>query len=207
MSRTHRQHGCPGPRNRHRDLHLAHGRGAPTCATDFAKALPTTGRLVVHGKGAITFTLAEGPRCVGYGAGPPEPQNEPQELTITGGTGLFATASGSGKLEARALVGGAGTETLTGTLEVPGLTFDVTPPTLSGATAKTVRVAEKGAKTARVTFMVTATDDVDDSRPVSCQPKSGSRFKVGKTTVRCETSDSSGNTGKAAFVVTVKPRR
>ena len=119
------------------------GVGPPTCATDFAKALPTTGRLVVHGKGAITFTLAEGPRCVGYGAGPPEPQNEPQELTITGGTGLFATASGSGKLEARALAGGAGTETLTGTLEVPGLTFDVTPPTLSGATAKTVRVAER----------------------------------------------------------------
>ena len=58
-----------------------------------------------------------------------------------------------------------------------------------------------------MTFKVTATDDVDGSRPVSCQPKSGSRFKVGKTTVRCETSDSSGNTGKAAFVVTVKPRR
>ena len=54
---------------------------------------------------------------------------------------------------------------------------------------------------------VAATDDVDGSLPVSCQPKSGSRFKIGKTTVRCEATDSSGNTAKAAFRVTVRPRQ
>ena len=111
-------------------------------------------------------------------------RNEPQELTTTGGTGPFAAASGRGTLE-RSLAGGAGTETWTGTLEVPGFEFDLTPPKLIGASAKTVRVPKKGAKSARVTFKVTATDDVDGAVPVSCQPKSGSRFKVGKTTVRC----------------------
>ena len=124
-------------------------------------------------------------------------------MTIVGGTAasliLFTVAE-------RSIGGGFGSETWTGTLEVPGLTFDLTPPTLSGAKARTVRVPKK-AKTARVTFKVTATDDVDRSVPVSCQPKSGSRFKVGRTRVRCETTDTSANTAKAAFTVTVKRRR
>jgi len=67
--------------------------------------------------------------------------------------------------------------------------------------------APKGAKTARVTFKVTARDGVDSAVPVACQPRSGSRFRIGRTTVRCEATDSSGNTGKAAFTVTVKRRR
>ena len=58
-----------------------------------------------------------------------------------------------------------------------------------------------------MTFEVTATDDLDGSVAVSCRPKSGSRFKVGKTSVRCEATDWSGNTGRAAFTVTVKRRR
>ena len=176
--------------------------GPPACPADFAKPLATTGRLVVAGKGEITFAVADGAQCVRL-----EPvRNEPQELTFTGGTGRFAGASGSGKLEARAISGGTGTETLTGTLVVPGLEFDLAPPTLSGAPAKTVR-APKGAKSARVTYKVAATDDVDGAVPVSCKPRSGNRFKVGRTTVRCEATDSSGNTAKAAFVVTVRKSR
>jgi hypothetical protein len=179
------------------------GVGPPTCARpDFAKALAAKGRISVAGKGEITFTLAEGSRCVSLDA---LPQNEPQEFTITGGTGPFAGAAGRGTVAERSIGGGVGTETWTGTLDVPGLTFDLTPPTLSGANAKTVRVPKK-AKTARVTFKVTATDDVDGSVPVSCQPKSGSRFKVGRTRVRCKATDTSANTAKAAFTVTVKRR-
>jgi hypothetical protein len=199
------------------------GLGPPTCPADFAKLLATSGRLSVAGKGEITFTIAEGPRCVRFAAGPGpdfspipsetglQPRNEPQEFTVTGGTGPFAGASGSGTLEHRWFnwsrepdVGG---ETWTGTLEVPGVTFDVTPPTLTGATAKTVHVPKKGTKSARVIFKVTATDDVDGAVPVSCRPGSGSRFEVGRTTVRCEATDSSGNTGSAAITVTVKGRR
>ena len=132
-------------------------------------------------------------------------RNEPQDFTITGGTGPSPGRPGEGQSLERSIGGGVGSETWTGTLVVPGLEFDLTPPKLSGA-AKTVRAA-KGAKTARVTFKVTATDDVDVSVPVLCQPRSGGRFKLGKTTVRCSATDSSGNTSQASFVVTVKPRR
>ena len=86
-----------------------------------------------------------------------------------------------------------------------GPEFDLTAPTFRGAVPKTVRAA-KGAKTARVTFKVTAVDAVDGAVPTACQPKSGSRFKVGKTTVRCSAMDSSANTAKTSFTVTVKRR-
>ena len=79
-----------------------------------------------------------------------------------------------------------------GRFGVPGHTFDVTAPKLLGAGSKTAR-AEKGAKAARVRFEVTATDRVDGAVPVSCQPRSGSYFKVGRTTVRCVAADSTGN--------------
>lgn len=174
--------------------------GPPACPANLAKPLATTGRLKVAAKGEITFRLDAGARCVDV-----EPvRNEPQEFTITGGTGPFVAASGEGTIE-RSLAGGAGTETWTGTLDVPDLTFDLTAPTFRGAVPKTVRAA-KGAKTARVTFKVTAVDAVDGAVPTACQPKSGSRFKVGKTTVRCSAMDSSANTAKKSFTVTVKRR-
>lgn len=187
--------------------------GPPTCPPDLAKPLATSGQLFIGDVGAITFTLAEGARCVGVESA----WNEPQELTITGGggPGPFADASGAGAV-VRGFddVGGFSAEYWAGTLEAPGLglappgpVFDLTPPMLSGAVARTVRVAKNGAKSARVTFEVTAIDDLDGSVPVSCRPKSGSRFKVGTTRVRCEASDWSGNTSRATFTVTVKQRR
>jgi hypothetical protein len=178
------------------------GVGPPTCATDSAKALRATGRLSVEGKGVIAFTLAPAARCVPYNA---LPQNEPQEFTLTGGTGRFADAAGSGTVAGREIGGGVGRETWTGTLAVPGLTFDLTPPILRGATTKTVRIP-RSARSARVTFKVTATDRMDGTVPVLCRPKSGSRFTVGRTRVRCSASDSSGNTATATLAVIVKRR-
>ena len=94
------------------------GVGPPTCPAGFAKPLATTGRLSVAGKGEIAFALSEGARCMDS----EEAWKEPQEFTITGGTGPFAAASGTGKLEQRwfnwARVPDVGGETWTGTLEV-----------------------------------------------------------------------------------------
>ena len=175
--------------------------GPPTCPAGVGKPLATTGRLVVEGKGEIRFALADGAECVDL-----EPLRlEPQSLTITGGTGIYDGASGSGTLE-RNLSNGVGNETWTGTLAVPGLEFDVTPPTLSGARSKTVR-APRRAKSVRVTYKVTASDAVDGPVRVSCEPRSGARFPIGRTFVACEATDSSGNTSGARFVVKVKRRR
>jgi HYR domain len=179
------------------------GVGPPTCAAEFAKALVANGRLSVAGKGEITFALAEAARCVPYAA---FPQNEPQEFTITGGTGPFAGAAGRGTIALRSIGGGVGREIWTGTLVVPGFEFDVTPPAVTGAKPKTVR-APKGAKRVRVTYRVTARDDVDGELPVACRPRSGFRFRVGRTVVTCSAADTSANTRTARFRITVTGAR
>ena len=141
---------------------------------------------------------AEGARCFDI-----EPlRNEPQDFTITGGTGLYAGAFGSGTVE-RSLAGDGGTERWTATLVAPEIEFDVTPPTLAGAQARTVH-APKGAKRARVTYRVVARDAADGELPAPCQPRSGSRFMIGRTVVTCSATDTSANTRTTRFRITVK---
>jgi HYR domain len=179
----------------------AYGAGSPPCPSGLLRPLATSGRLVVAGKGELHFALAQGARCVEL-----EPvRNEPQDFTITGGTGTYQGASGSGKVEP-AVSAGVGSERWTGRIAVPALEFDVTPPTLSGATSKIVR-APRGAKRARVTYRVTASDDADGQVPATCNPRSGSRFPVGRTVVRCSATDSSANTANAAFRIIVRARK
>ena len=53
-------------------------------------------------------------------------------------------------------------------------------------------------------YAVTALDTTDGTLPVTCRPRSGSLFKLGRTSVTCSATDSSGNTGRTRFVVTVR---
>jgi HYR domain len=182
------------------------GLGPPSCAVGSGEALASSSGFVVAGKGEIHFALAEG-GCISQ----EEPiYNQTQAYTITGGTGIYAGASGSGTVERRlggtTATGRNGTETWKGTLSVPGLEFDTTRPTITGATNKTVRAA-KHARTARVRFTVTAQDDKDGVVPVKCTPRSGSRFRIGRTRVTCEATDASANTAAASFTVTVRARK
>jgi hypothetical protein len=176
--------------------------GPPACAAFDARLLANAFRLTVAGKGEIHVALAEGP-CVPV----TDVINQSQTFIVTGGTGSYAGASGGGVV-ARSLgelgaQGRSGRETWTGTLQVAGLEFDLTPPVLTGATKKTVK-AKKGAKRARVTFRVTAQDDRDGAVPVACSPRSGFAFPVGRTRVTCDASDSSANVVKASFTVVVQ---
>lgn len=166
-----------------------------------------TAVIEVAGKGRIDLSLAA-PYC-----GPFSPAEVgPLEGTITGGSGTYEGASGS--VQFRASVSeylnpchcGTASDTWTGTLTVPGLEFDLTPPVLKGAVSKTVR-APKKARRVRVRYTVTARDAVDASVPVACKPRSGSRFKLGRTVVNCSATDSSANTATAKFRITVKKRR
>ena len=175
--------------------------GPPTCPSDLVKPLASTGRLVVAGKGEIRFKIEDGSRCVVL-----EPvRNEPQDFTITGGTGPYEGASGSGTLT-RTVSSGVGSERVTGTLVAPGVEFDVTPPRLSGAISKTVP-ARRGAKRVRVSYTVRATDAVDGQLRSTCVPRSGSWFRIGRTAVICTASDSSANTATSSFRVTVRRSR
>jgi hypothetical protein len=181
--------------------------GQPSCTREvLGKALAYPIRITVAGKGEIQLAVAEGAQCIDVEA----VKTQTQAFTVTGGTGMYAGASGSGTLE-RTLGeptdnGRRGVETWTGTLNVPGLDFDVVPPALVGAVNKAVK-AKKGAKTVRVAYRVTATDTRDGPVPASCKPASGSRFSLGRTRVTCETSDSSANAATASFTVLVKATR
>jgi hypothetical protein len=129
-----------------------------------------------------------------------------RSFTVVGGTGAYTGATGAGSIRREAQfvgAGAAGTDFVTGTIAVPGLDFDLVPPKISGATAKTVR-APKGARSARVTYRLKALDDVDGGVPVICKPKSGTRFRIGRTLVVCTATDRSGNSQVARFWVTVR---
>ena len=173
-----------------------------SCATGL-KVLETTVRLEVAGKGELRLALERYRQCI------PSALILTRAFTVTGGSGIYAGASGSGTVNHDAhytFSGAAGTDTFTGTLTLPGLEFDLTPPTLKGNANKTVR-ARKGLRRMRVAYKVTALDDVDGAVPVSCRPRSGSRFKIGRTTVKCSATDRSANTQSARFRVVVKKRR
>lgn len=186
------------------EFHLS--QGPPRCAEGFGKALAYPIRFTVAGKGEIHVAVAEAD-CVDVES----IRTQTQTFTVTGGTGAYAGASGSGTLE-RVLgsvtsTGRSGHEAWKGTLVVPGIaTFDVTQPTISGAVNRTVR-APRRARSVQVRFSVTAQDAVDGAVPVACAPRSGSRFRVGRTRVTCSATDTSGNTATARFAIRVTPRR
>jgi HYR domain len=165
----------------------------------------TAAAITVAGKGEIDVSLTDPYSC--------HPKSfirtRTVDFAVTGGSGMYAGASGNGTVEnvhvpVSEFPGvGDGIDTWSGPLTVPGLDFDVTAPTVSGAVRKTVRAPNK-AKRARVRYTVTAKDTVDGAVPVICKPRSGSFFKLGKTKVTCSASDKSGNTARVTFVVTVQ---
>jgi hypothetical protein len=172
-------------------------QGSPSCPEGLSRARAYPVRFAIASKGEIHFQLAAGAECVN------EAKAQAQTFTVTGGTGIYAGASGTGTVTRQLGSTSAGGETWTGTLTVPGLEFDLTRPTLTGATNKTVR-ARKGAKSARVAFKVTARDDRDGTLPVACTRRSGSLFKIGKTRVTCSSIDRSANAANASFTITVR---
>jgi hypothetical protein len=132
----------------------------------------------------------------------------PLDFTVTGGSGMYARATGSVTFKTSVFLrdSRSSRDTWTGTLAVAGVDFDLTPPTISGAVPKTVG-APKRVKRVRVRYSVTAQDAVDGSVPVFCEPRSGSFFELGRTRVTCTATDTSGNARRARFTVTVTRRR
>jgi HYR domain len=174
----------------------------PGCAANQVRVLPTAARLQVRNKGEIQIRVA-GSGCLDRV--PPLRLRADEAFTVTGGSGVYAGASGGGTL-ATVSYGPpsfGGMDAWTGTLIVPGLSFDLTAPALTAPGSKTIRVPRR-VKRVRVAYVVVAQDDVDGGVPVTCLPRSGSWFPVGRTRVRCSAADTSGNASTTSFVVTVK---
>jgi hypothetical protein len=186
--------------------------GTAECPGNY-RVLALSIQFIVGTKGTIQIASAPSTDCM------PEGQavtlNFPS-FTITGGSGIYSGASGTGtfrKLLRPASAGAfpepgmaIGKDIWDGTLLVPGLAFDTTAPVVRGATTKNV-VAPGGVKRVHVRYRLSALDETDGALPVSCRPPTGSLFKVGRTVVACSATDKSGNTGRARFTVTVRARR
>lgn len=102
-------------------------------------------------------------------------------------------------------LGGVGGMAFTADLSYEGgsaTACDTTAPLVSVPAA--ISVDATGPAGAAVTFAATATDPDDAAGPVSCSSASGSTFPIGTTTVSCTSTDSFGNTGSAAFTITVR---
>ena len=175
-------------------------RGPPFCTEGTTKRLGYPARWAIANKGEIYFAVAESAQCFGeFDLG-----TATLAFTVTGGTGIYAGASGGGTVShvASPLSDGkfGGVQKWNGTLTVSGFDFDLTAPTFTGVANKTAK-AKKGARFARVTFQVAAQDDRDGALPVTCVPRSGSRFRIGRTRVVCTATDTSANRKAAAFTV------
>jgi hypothetical protein len=78
---------------------------------------------------------------------------------------------------------------------------DTTPPVLTLPADITVTATSRLG--ARVSYVATATDNVDPHPTVSCAPPSGAQFPIGSTTVSCTARDASGNQSQGSFHVRV----
>jgi hypothetical protein len=89
---------------------------------------------------------------------------------------------------------------LLGDIELGGA--DATPPVVTVPTGVVSNAT--GPAGAVVSFVTSATDEVDGPVPVTCSPASGSTFPIGTTTVTCTATDSSSNSASASFTIHVK---
>jgi hypothetical protein len=179
---------------------------APTgCPTGTQKILSYPAQLMVKDRGAILITVAASDTCANTGV---PVLSVAQAFTITGGTGVFADASGSGMVS-RTNVGccpGHATDNWEGTISAPAFVPDLTPPTINGAHKRVVRAPAR-VNRIRVRYRVTALDAIDGALRPTCRPRSGSRFRVGRrTTVRCSVSDLRANFRRTKFTVDVRRR-
>jgi hypothetical protein len=105
--------------------------GAEGCSSGDYKALATTARLRVSGKGDIEVAVDEGPGCRPTGT-----FNFSRPFTVTGGTGAFVGASGSGTLTHQASFGGSGLaegiDTWQGSIVAPATSSTLRPRRSSG---------------------------------------------------------------------------
>jgi uncharacterized repeat protein (TIGR01451 family) len=78
---------------------------------------------------------------------------------------------------------------------------DVTPPQVQLPADITAEATSPAG--ARVTYVATATDDVDGSLAPLCTPPSGATFALGQTPVTCTATDAAGNSASGSFDITV----
>ena len=85
----------------------------------------------------------------------------------------------------------------------PGGKADAAPPKLS--LPGTLHAQASSPLGAIATYAARAVDARDGTVDVECVPRSGTRFDIGRTDVRCIATDRAGNTARGEFAVVVSP--
>jgi hypothetical protein len=87
---------------------------------------------------------------------------------------------------------------------VTSTTADTTAPTLTVPASVSVQATGTGG--AIVSYVASATDNIDPRPRVACSPGSVTLFPTGTTTVSCTATDTAGNSVTKTFPVTVQPQ-
>jgi hypothetical protein len=87
--------------------------------------------------------------------------------------------------------------------KIPAVPPNDKPPVVTSSGDVTVAATSEAG--AQATFKATAKDTVDGTIQAFCTPRTGSTFKVGKTTVTCWAYNTRGEIGRTTLTVTVTP--
>jgi hypothetical protein len=137
---------------------------------------------------------------------------EKVEVQIDDGSYNTATGTSSWSFDVTNLE--EGTHTITakatdkaGNSATESIEVTYTPPDTTAPTLKLpsdITAEATSADGVEVSYTATATDAVDGSVPVTCDPASGSTFPLGTTTVNCSATDAAGNEATGSFNVIVQ---
>ncbi len=149
--------------------------------------------------GNITVEATGSTTSVSFTASASDPEDDPDPTPTCDPASGFAFPVGTTTVGCSVTDGGGASDSGSFTVAVE----DTTPPVVTAPGNMTV--AATGANGAIVAFgAATASDLVDGALAPSCSPASGSLFPLATTTVTCSATDTAGNTGSAAFSVTVQ---
>jgi Putative Ig domain len=137
------------------------------------------------GSGPYTFRVSAGTTPAALGLDP--------SGVLSGTPGALGTFTFT--VEAQTAIG------CTGTADFVLTILDTTAPALTLPGDLTATATSPAG--AIVDFTASAVDLADGSRPVACNPASGSTFPIGSTTVACTASDTHGNATSGGFKVAV----
>jgi hypothetical protein len=165
--------------------------GTSVITVNHPNAIPVQALVTDEDGNALTYTITVDNQPVQTG-------NIPGATPVTSGTLTITSALGLGQ---HTVVFSANDGQATGTFTTVVNVIDNTPPVLTIPDNITVPT-DPGKTNAVVTYVVTATDDFPDVQVFSL-PASGTAFPIGTTTVTATAVDSSGNTTKATFTITV----
>ena len=139
----------------------------------------------------ITTTTSSHRKYISYSVSATDNIDNSPSVTCNPSSKYFYQGTTTVRCSATDSAGNTGYDSFTVTVSRP----DTTPPTVNVPDDITTTTSSNGKY---ISYSVSATDNIDNSPSVTCNPSS-KYFYQGTTTVRCSATDSAGNTGMTAL--------